>query len=109
MVSERRPARPGFTLKQLAEVASVHPSTVSRALDPLKYGLVAADVADRIRRIAEEYGYRRNSVAASLRTQPSTLVGVLVPDIANPVFSPIISSVTEVVRGQGFSTIVPDR
>jgi LacI family transcriptional regulator len=108
MVSERRPARTGFTLKQLAEVAGVHPSTVSRALDPLKNGLVAADVADRIRRIAEEYGYRRNSVAASLRTQRSTLVGVLVPDIANPVFSPIISGITEVVRGQGFSTIVAD-
>ncbi len=108
MESVRRPARPGFTLKQLAELAGVHPSTVSRALDPLKHGLVAADVADRIRRIAEEYGYRRNSVAASLRTQRSTLIGVLVPDIANPVFSPIISGITEAVRGQGYSTIVAD-
>lgn len=108
MVIQRRPGRAGFNLKQLAMIAGVHPSTVSRALDPAKQKLVAPDVVERIRRIAEEHGYRRNSMAASLRTQRSTLVGVLVPDIANPVFSPIISGITEVVRLAGYSTIVAD-
>ncbi|WP_439575031.1 LacI family DNA-binding transcriptional regulator [Phreatobacter sp.] len=86
----------------------VHPSTVSRALDPAKRHLVAAEVAERIRQTADELGYRPNPVAASLRTQRSALVGVLVPDIANPVFSPIISGISEVVRGAGYSTIVAD-
>jgi LacI family transcriptional regulator len=108
MVSKAPKGRAAFNLKQLAALAGVHPSTVSRALDATKNNLVAPDVAERIRRIAEEHGYRRNSVAASLRTQRSTLIGVLVPDIANPVFSPIISGITEVVRGAGYSTIVAD-
>lgn len=101
-------ARRSLNLRQLAEVIGVHPSTVSRALDPTKRHLVAADVAERIRKTALELGYRRNPVAASLRTQRSALVGVLVPDIANPVFSPIISGISEVVRGAGYSTIVAD-
>lgn len=101
-------ARRSLNLRQLAEVIGVHPSTVSRALDPAKRHLVAAEVAERIRQTADELGYRPNPVAASLRTQRSALVGVLVPDIANPVFSPIISGISETVRGAGYSTIVAD-
>lgn len=95
-------------LKRLADAVGVHPSTVSRALDPAKRHLVAEEVAERIVRAARELGYRPNPVAASLRTRRSRLVGVLVPDITNPVFSPIISGIAAVLGGEGYSTIVAD-
>ena len=96
------------TLRSVAERAQVHPSTVSRALDPARRHLIADAVVARVETVARELGYRRNPIAASLRTRRSKLVGVLVPDIANPVFSPIISGLGEALAAGGYSTIVAD-
>jgi LacI family transcriptional regulator len=100
--------RSRINLRWIAEEVGVHPSTVSRALDVSKRHLVADDVAERIIAAADRLGYRPDPVAASLRTRRSTLVGVLVPDITNPVFSPIISGIAEILGEEGYSTIVAD-
>ena len=62
------------TLRTVAELAGVSPSTVSRVLHPgAKTGgrRAAAATVDRIRRVALEVGYVPNPHAASLRTQRS--------------------------------------
>lgn len=86
----------------------MHLSTASRALDPSKRHLIADPVVSKIAAIADKLGYRRDTIAASLRTRRSKLVGVIVPDIANPVFSPIIAAITETLSAEGYSTIVAD-
>ena len=96
------------TLKQVALASDVHPSTVSRALNPETRYLVAADVAERVLSVAQKLGYRRNLLAAGLRTGRSHLVGIRVPDIANTVFSPILSGAAERLGAEGFSTVVAD-
>ncbi|MEH2488529.1 LacI family DNA-binding transcriptional regulator [Bradyrhizobium sp. AZCC 2230] len=96
------------TIKQIADATGVHPSTVSRALDPSKKHLVAADVAKRISAEAASLGYRPNRLAASLRLGRSNLVGVLLPDIANPVFGPILGGIAETLAAAGYAPIVAD-
>ncbi|WP_201030954.1 MULTISPECIES: LacI family DNA-binding transcriptional regulator [unclassified Sphingobium] len=96
------------TLKRVAQEADVHPSTASRALNPETRHLVAEDVAERVTSVARTLGYRRNLLAAGLRTGRSHLVGMLVPDIANTVFSPILSGAAERLAAEGFSTVVAD-
>jgi LacI family transcriptional regulator len=96
------------TLRDVAKAASVHLSTASRALDPAKRHLIADALVSKIAAIAEELGYRRDPIAASLRTRRSKLVGVIVPNIANPVFSPIIAAITETLGASGYSTIIAD-
>lgn len=96
------------TIRQIAEATGVHPSTVSRALGSATAHLVAEDVAGRIRATAAELGYRRNAVAAGLRTGRSQLVGVLAPDIADPGFPPILSGLTEALAESGYAPIVAD-
>jgi LacI family transcriptional regulator len=100
--------RPVATIKQIADATGVHPSTVSRALDPRKRHLVADDVAKRIASHAEALGYQPNRLAAGLRLGRSDLIGVLLPDIANPVFAPILGGITEVLSAEGFAPIVAD-
>ncbi|MGL4239684.1 MAG: LacI family DNA-binding transcriptional regulator [Beijerinckiaceae bacterium] len=90
----------------VAEAAGVHPSTASRALDPAKRHLIAADVVTLIEATARKVGYRRNLGAAALRTGRSRLIGVLLPDIANPVFGPILGGVEEALAAEGYSAIV---
>ncbi len=96
------------TLKQIAEATGVHTSTVSRALDPQKRHLVADDVAERINTLAQSLGYQPNRLAASLRTGRSQLIGVILPDIANPVFAPILGGIAEALAAEGYSPIVAD-
>ncbi|MGL5165069.1 MAG: LacI family DNA-binding transcriptional regulator [Afipia sp.] len=96
------------TLKQIAEELGVHPSTVSRALDPQKRHLVGEDVVARVETLARSLGYRPNRVAASLRTGRSRLIGVLLPDIANPVFAPILGGIAETLSAESYSPIVAD-
>ena len=100
--------RPVATIKQIADATGVHPSTVSRALDPKKRHLVAEDVAKKIALHAQALGYQPNRLAASLRLGRSDLIGVLLPDIANPVFAPILGGVTEVLSAEGYAPIVAD-
>ncbi len=90
----------------IAKALGVHASTVSRALDPEKRKLIGDDVVRRVRAKAEELGYRPDPVAAALRSRRSHLVGVLVPDIANPVFSPIIQGLESELAEGGFSLIL---
>jgi LacI family transcriptional regulator len=100
--------RPVTTIKQIADATGVHPSTVSRALDPKKRHLVAEDVAKRIAAQAEALGYQPNRLAANLRLGRSDLIGVLLPDIANPVFAPILGGIAEALSAEGYSPIVAD-
>jgi LacI family transcriptional regulator len=74
---------------------------VSRALDPSKRHLVADDVAKRIASKGQSLGYRPNHLAASLRRGRSNLVGVLLPDITNTVFAPILGGIAEILSKDG--------
>jgi LacI family transcriptional regulator len=96
------------TIKDVAREVGVHPSTVSRALDPARRGRIGEPVVQRILEAAERLGYRPDTVAASLRSGRSNMVGIIVPDIANPVFSPIISGLESVLSARGYALIVAD-
>lgn len=93
-------------MKQVAELAGVHTSTVSRALNPTTRPMVVPSAVARVIKAAKTLGYRLDPVAASLRTGRSRLVGILVPDIATSVFTPILTGATERLSAQGYSVLV---
>ncbi len=99
-------ARRKVSLAEVARQLGVHPSTVSRALDPARRSLIGDELVGRVRAVANQMGYRPDPIAASLRTRRSRLIGALVPDIANPVFSPIIGGLEETLTSAGWSLIV---
>jgi LacI family transcriptional regulator len=96
------------TIKQVAARAGVHPSTVSRALNPATRVKVAADKAALVAAAAAELGYRPDFRAASLRTGRSRHIGVLLPDIQNSVFAPILAGATERLAAEGYAVMVAD-
>ncbi|WP_245331898.1 LacI family DNA-binding transcriptional regulator [Bradyrhizobium sp. NAS80.1] len=65
-------------------------------------------MAKRIVSQAEALGYQPNRLAANLRLGRSDLIGVLLPDIANPVFAPILGGITETLSAEGYAPIVAD-
>ena len=87
----------------MAEGAGVHPATVSRALNPATRHLVSRGTVERVDRIADSLGYRVNPVARSLKTARSATIGLLVPDLLNPLFPPIVRGVEDVLGKIGYS------
>lgn len=103
--ASRRPPR-APTLQSVAEAAGVHRSTAARALSAATSHLISAEVVARVQVEARRLGYRRDPVAASLRTGRSRLVGVVLPDLANPVFAPILGGIEAELAARGYSALV---
>lgn len=94
------------TLKDIAKAVGVHVSTVSRALKPETRRLITPEIAERILEASRSMGYRPNPAAYSLRTNRTRTVGVIVPDITNSIFPPIIRGVDDALSGHGYATLV---
>ncbi len=94
--------RKRVTLKDVAQAVGVHVSTVSRALDPKTRHLITPEIAERILKTSERLDYRPNAAAYSLKTNRTRTIGVIVPDITNPIFPPIIRGVEDALAEQGY-------
>ena len=95
-----------ITLAALARQLVLHPSSVSRALDPTRRHLISHEVVARVQQAAEKQGYFPNRAAAALRTGRSHCVGILLPDITNPVFPPILRGIEDGLREGGLFSLV---
>ena len=100
------PARsqPAVSIKEIARLAQVSHSTVSRALRDSP--LVNPRTADRIRRIAEEYGYCPSGPARSLVTRHTETIGVVVTSIADPFNADVVGGIEEAANEHGFSVFL---
>lgn len=94
------------TIKDVAREAGVHVSTVSRALSPNGRASLSAEVVARVRKTADAMGYRPNRVAAGLRTNRTMSVGIVIPDITNTLFPPIVRGVESVLESAGYASIL---
>ncbi|NMA18698.1 MAG: LacI family transcriptional regulator [Clostridiaceae bacterium] len=92
------------TLFDIAQIAGVSCSTVSRALGDFKG--TNADVRKRIHKIAKELGYDRNGLARSLVTRQTKTIGLLLPDLTNPFFIAILSAMETIANEAGYSVLI---
>jgi LacI family transcriptional regulator len=98
--------RPRTTLKDVARAVGVNVSTVSRALNPDSGHPVSDELATKIRAASERLHYVPNTAASSLRTLRSRTVGVIVPDIADPAYPPIIRGIEDALASHGYVAIL---
>jgi LacI family transcriptional regulator len=94
------------TLRDVAEAAGVHAATASRALNPETRRLVNVETARRVLRAAESLGFSPNPIARSLKTSKSGTVGLVLPDITNPLFPPIVRGIEDVLSEAGYSALI---
>lgn len=94
------------TLKDIAREVGVHVSTISRALNGASTHPVSPDLARKIWRASKRRGYTPNTAAVMLRTNRSRTVGVVIPDITDPVFPPIIRGIEDGLARHGYVAIL---
>lgn len=92
------------TLKDVARLANVDVSTVSRALNNTSY--VHPDTKARIYAAAKELGYQPNAVAQALRQGRRHTIGVVVPRLELTIFSELLQGVEEGARTRGYATVI---
>jgi DNA-binding LacI/PurR family transcriptional regulator len=93
-------------IRRVAAEAGVSTATVSRVLSGR--GPASAGAAQKVRSAAAKLDYLPNASASSLRTDRSMIIGVLVPNLANPVFLPFLRAVEQMAQRRGYSVIVAD-
>lgn len=94
------------TLKDVAIAAGVHTGTASRALNPESRHLVNSATVRKVQEAADALGYRINPIARSLKTARSMTIGVVVPDITNPIFPPLARGVEAVATEAGYTSLL---
>jgi LacI family transcriptional regulator len=94
------------TIRDVARRAEVHPGTASRALNEATRSLVKAETAQRVMAAATALGYKPNYLARSFKTRRTFSVGVVIPDINNPLFPPIVRGVEERLSTAGYVALL---
>ena len=101
-----RPAGDHLTIRDVARDAQVSVATVSRVL--AGSATVSAGLARRVRESVRRLGYTPHTVARSLASGRTRLVGALVPNLANHYFYALIKRMLHDAERDGYRLIVAD-
>ena len=94
------------TIRDVARVAGVSPSTVSRVLNGKM--VVRKETEERVWAAVEDLGYRPNALARALITRHTSAVGIILSDVCDPFYPPIVQGVTEVANINHYSSFLCD-
>lgn len=104
MTGRRAQRRP--TLADVARIANVDPSLVSRVLRNDPRGFASSDTRERILEAASQVGYRANAVARGLRNSRTMALGLLLPSFTSPVYSAIAHGVEQRANELDYGLVV---
>lgn len=93
-----------ISIKDVGERADVSISTVSRVLNASGY--VSEKTRKKVLKAVRELDYRQNSVARSLRTRQSNLIGLVVPDISNEFYATLAKAIDHMLAPSGYQLLL---
>ena len=92
------------TIKDVAKLAGVSISTVSRVINDSKP--VTDEVKQRVLDVIKETGYVPNPLARSLVTKKSNLLGVIVPEMSDSFVSEVVNGIECVAKMYGYDILL---
>lgn len=93
-----------ITIEDVAHRAGVSPTTVSHVFSGQRP--VSESTQAQVRKAAEELGYRANAIAKSLRTQRTSTVMIVMPDLTNPFYPVFARGVQDTLRTANYHTLI---
>lgn len=100
MSTSRRPA----TLQDVAKLAGVSVRTVSNVVN--NYPYVRTETRETVERAVAELNYRTNPIARNLRRGRTGMLGLAIPELAQPYYAELADTVLAEARVRGFSVIL---
>ena len=92
------------TIIDIAKKLKISTSTVSRALND--HPDIKKETKDNVKKLAKKLQYSPNTIAQSLKSQRTNVIGVIVPEIKHDFFSSAISGIEEVVYHSGYTILI---
>lgn len=92
------------TIRDVAELAGVHPSTVSRVIN--NDSRISEKTKNKVLLIIKKLEYTPNAIARGLKIKRTYTLGMLIPDITNPFFAEIARGVEDAANANGFNIIL---
>lgn len=97
------------TMRDVAKAANVSQSTVSRVLSPASSDskvLISDETTEKVLAVIKELGYHPNQYARSLRGKKNHMIGMLIADISNPFYHPMVRAVQDVASHYHYSVMI---
>lgn len=92
------------TIKDVARLVGVHPSTVSRVIN--NHPRISEKTRNKVLFAIKKLGYTPDGIARGLKLKKTYTLGVLIPDITNPFFAEIARGVEDTANKNGFNVIL---
>lgn len=93
-----------MNLKQLAKELNLSFSTVSKALRDSHE--ISISTKNRVLAKAKELKYQVNPLASGLRKQKSKTIAVVIPEVVNDFFGPVISGIESIAQEKGYHVLI---
>jgi LacI family transcriptional regulator len=93
-----------ITLKDMARILELSPSTISRALKD--HPDISDDTKKLVKAFAKKVNYHPNALALSLRKQKTNTIGLIIPEIVHHFFSSVISGIEDLAYGEGYHVMI---
>ncbi|MGT2888064.1 LacI family DNA-binding transcriptional regulator [Streptococcus didelphis] len=93
------------TITDIANLSQTSKTTVSFYLNK-KYEKMSDETRQRIKKVIQETGYRPSTIARSLNSKKTKLIGVLIGDITNTFSNQIVKGIEHVTKEKGYQIIV---
>lgn len=93
------------TISDIAKKVNVSKTTISRYLNK-QFEYMSLETKERIEKVIEEMNYIPNSMARSLRSKKSKLIGVIIHSLDNQSVSILVRGISDACYKNGYSTII---
>lgn len=95
---------PHVTIKDIAREVGISTTTVSRALN--NKDAISPSTRKRILELAKQMDYTPNAIARGLKASRSATIGVVITDISDPFFPPIVKGIEKAARQEDYHLIL---
>ncbi|MBN1890412.1 MAG: LacI family DNA-binding transcriptional regulator [Thermoflexales bacterium] len=94
-------------MRDVAQAANVSQSTVSRVLSPSPSGVpISEETRQKVLAVIKELGYHPNQYARSLRGKKNRMIGIMIADITNPFYHPLVRVVQDVAFQHRYDVMI---
>jgi len=91
-------------LEDVANVAGVSPTTVSRVLN--NRGYISDKTRNKVENAIEQIGYFPNEIARSLFINKTNLIGLLFPNVSNPFYGAMVTELERILSSKGYKSLI---
>ena len=95
-------AKPG--IKEVAAVAGVSPTTVSRVLN--NRGYISQETRDKVHAAMKRINYTPNDIARAMLNGRLNLIGMIVPYVSSPFHAQVVQVIEHTLAENGFKMLL---